>query len=133
MQSPQAEVTIDGILPRVWANEATLTQCISNLLGNAIKFVAPGEKPRVRLRGERSGPDARLWIEDSGIGIAPRDQERIFGIFVKIHPTDVYHGTGIGLSIVRRAAEKMGGRVGLESELGAGSRFWLQLRAVEAA
>jgi signal transduction histidine kinase len=117
----------------VWANEATLTQCISNLLGNAIKFVAPGEEPRVRIRAERLGEDARIWFEDNGIGIDPRDQERIFGIFVKVHPVQTYNGTGIGLSIVRRAAEKMGGKVGLESEPGKGSRFWLQLRAVEAS
>jgi two-component system sensor histidine kinase/response regulator len=133
MQAPQADVAIEGTLPRVWANEATLTQCLSNLLGNAIKFVAPGEVPRVRLRAGRVGGDIRLWVEDNGIGIAPRDQDRIFGIFVKVHPAQVYNGTGIGLSIVRRAAEKMGGKIGLESELGKGARFWLQLRAVEPA
>ncbi len=131
MQFPQADVQVEGILPRVWANEATLTQCISNLLGNAIKFIAPGITPRVRIRADRNGPNARFWFEDNGIGIAPRDQERIFGIFVKVHPTQEYTGTGIGLSIVRRAAEKMGGKVGLESVLGEGTRFWLELRAVE--
>jgi signal transduction histidine kinase len=133
MQPPLADVQVEGALPRVWANEATLTQCISNLLGNAIKFVETGTVPRVRVRGERLGGDVRIWFEDNGIGIAPRDQERIFGIFVKIHATEAYQGTGIGLSIVRRAAEKMGGKVGLESKLGAGSRFWIQLRAVDPA
>jgi two-component system sensor histidine kinase/response regulator len=131
MQAPQADLKIDGTLPHVWANEATLTQCISNLLGNAIKFVAPGEKAHVRIRSERVGSAVRIWFEDRGIGISPRDQERIFGIFVKVHPPTTYQGTGIGLSIVRRAAEKMGGAVGLESEPGIGSRFWLQLRSVE--
>jgi signal transduction histidine kinase len=131
MQSPEADVQIEGALPRVWANEATLTQCVSNLLGNAIKFVVPGEKPHVRIRAERSKEFVRIWFEDKGIGIAARDQERIFGIFVKVHPTQTYNGTGIGLSIVRRAAEKMGGKIGVESELGSGSRFWLELRAVD--
>jgi two-component system sensor histidine kinase/response regulator len=130
MQPPQADVQIVDVLPHVCANEATLTQCISNLLGNAIKFVAPGQKPRVRIRAERRDAYVRVWFEDQGIGIGERDRERIFGIFVKVHPTQEYNGTGIGLSIVRRAAEKMGGRVGLESELGAGSRFWLELQAV---
>jgi signal transduction histidine kinase len=133
MQPPFADVQVEGVLPRVWANEATLTQCISNFLGNAVKFVETGTVPRVRIRGERLGGEVRIWFEDNGIGIAPRDQERIFGIFVKIHPTQAYQGTGIGLSIVRRAAEKMGGKVGLESKLGAGSRFWIQLRAVDPA
>jgi len=131
MQDPQAEVTIEGSLPVVLANEATLTQCISNLLGNAVKFVVPGEKPRVRIRAEKIGKYVRIWFEDNGIGISPRDQDRIFGIFVKVHPTQVYNGTGIGLSIVRRAAEKMDGRIGVESELGSGSRFWLELQAVD--
>jgi two-component system sensor histidine kinase/response regulator len=131
MQPPNADVQIEGSLPRVWANEATLTQCISNLLSNAVKFVENGKIPRIRIRAERIGAEARIWFEDSGIGIAPRDQERIFGIFVKIHPVQTYQGTGIGLSIVRRAAEKMGGSVGLRSELGQGSKFWVQLRAVE--
>ena len=133
MQPPQADVAVEGTLPKVWANEATLTQCISNFLGNAVKFVAPGEKPRVRIRAERIEKNTRIWFEDNGIGIAERDQQRIFGIFVRVHPTQVYDGTGIGLSIVRRAAEKMDGKVGVESELGKGSRFWLELKAVESA
>jgi signal transduction histidine kinase len=131
LQPPLADVQVEGTLPRVWANEAMLTQCISNLLANAIKFVETGHVPRVRIRAERIGADARIWVEDNGIGIAPRDQERIFGIFIKIHSAQVYQGTGIGLSIVRRAVEKMGGQVGLESALGQGSRFWIQLAAVE--
>jgi two-component system sensor histidine kinase/response regulator len=131
MQQPHADVQVEGVLPRVWANEATLTQCISNLLGNAIKFVETGKQPRIRVRSEPIGAETKIWFEDNGIGIAPRDQERIFGIFVKVHPVEAYQGTGIGLSIVRRAADKMGGRIGLESELGKGSRFWLQLRTVE--
>jgi signal transduction histidine kinase len=131
MRPPHADVQVEGTLPPVWANEAMLTQCISNLLGNAIKFVETGRLPRVRIRAERLGADARIWFEDNGIGIDPRDQERIFGIFIQVHPSHAYQGTGIGLSIVRRAIDKMGGKVGLESELGQGSRFWIQLAAVE--
>jgi two-component system sensor histidine kinase/response regulator len=126
-QMPHADVQIEGALPRVMANEATLTQCISNLIGNAIKFVKPGTEPRVRISAERRGNECRIWFVDNGIGIAPVDLERIFGIFVKIHPPDTYSGTGIGLSIVRKSAQKMNGEVGVESTLGVGSRFWLQL------
>jgi signal transduction histidine kinase len=127
-QPSEADIRIEGRLPVVWANEATLTQCISNLLGNAIKFVPKGTMPRLRLRSEVQGKDATIWIEDNGIGIAPNDLDRIFGIFVKVHSADSYSGTGIGLSIVRRAAEKMGGQVGVESTLGQGSRFWVKLK-----
>jgi len=131
LQSPQAEVKIEGELPLVRANEAALTQCLSNLLDNAVKFVAPGVTPRVTVSAERHGDDVRLWFVDNGIGIAPQDQERIFGIFVKVHSPETYPGTGIGLSIVRKAVEKMGGKIGLESGPGTGSRFWIQLHAAD--
>jgi two-component system sensor histidine kinase/response regulator len=127
-QPSEVDIRIQGRLPVVWANEATLTQCISNLIGNAIKFVPQGVPPRIILRAETTDKDATIWIEDNGIGIAPNDLDRIFGIFVKVHAASSYAGTGIGLSIVRRAAEKMGGQVGVESELGSGSRFWVKLK-----
>jgi len=133
MQFPEADMVIQGSLPLVWANEAMLTQCISNLLSNAIKFVRPDLKPRVKMWAENIGADVRIWFEDNGIGIELEDQERIFDIFVKVHSSEVYLGTGIGLSIVRKAVEKMGGKVGLQSEPGRGSKFWLQLRGVEPA
>ena len=129
LQANGAEITIAGALPAVLANEASLTQVVSNLLSNAVKFVAPGVKPCVRLRAERIDGDVRLWIEDNGIGIDPRDHARIWTIFTRIVRAKDYEGTGIGLAIVRKAAERMGGTLGLESELGRGSKFWLQLRA----
>jgi signal transduction histidine kinase len=127
-QAPDVDIQVSGSLPKVMANEATLTQCISNLLGNAIKFVEPGITPRIRIRAETIDKECRIWFSDNGIGISASDLDRIFGIFVKIHPVEKYGGTGIGLSIVRKAAEKMEGKVGVESTLGQGSSFWLQLK-----
>lgn len=75
----------------------------------------------------------RIWIEDNGIGIAPEAHEKIFGIFERVSGLDTVEGTGIGLAIVARAMERMGGTCGVESELGQGSRFWLQLPAAPAA
>ncbi|MCC5641028.1 sensor histidine kinase [Nostoc sp. CHAB 5844] len=69
----------------------------------------------------------KLWIADNGIGIAPEHQERIFRVFERLHGIEVYPGTGIGLAIVRKALERMGGLYGVESQLGAGSRFWIAL------
>jgi len=129
MQPPDATIEIVGTLPSVRGNEATLTQCVANLVGNAIKFVAPGHQPLIRIRAESKGSQVVIWFEDNGIGIAPGDLDRIFGIFVKVHAPETYMGTGIGLSIVRRATERMGGKIGVESELGKGSRFWIQLQA----
>jgi signal transduction histidine kinase len=153
-QAPEVEIRIEGALPRVLGNEAALTQCFANLLGNAVKFVAPGTRPQVRIWAEGAraaggrqnaetgtaplgpgaakasgGPFIRLWFGDNGLGIEPEGRERIFKMFQRLDKA--YDGTGIGLTVVRKAVEKMGGSVGLESELGRGSRFWLELRGAD--
>ncbi len=126
-QPPLAQIRIEGPLPRLRANEAGLTQCFSNLLGNAVKFVAPGRVPEVRIRAEPRGDVVRLWFEDNGIGIPAEMSGRIFGMFQRLSKD--YEGTGIGLALVKKVAERMQGRVGFESMPGQGSRFWLEFRA----
>ena len=127
-QPIQPQIQVKGKLPKVLANEALLTQCVSNLLSNGAKFVSPGTTPRLEISAEDSGPSlARVWIKDNGIGIAPENHGRIFRLFERIHPATEYEGTGIGLTIVRKAIERMGAQVGFESELGKGSKFWMQL------
>jgi two-component system CheB/CheR fusion protein len=154
LQRPGVEIEIVEPLPPVVANEACLLQCFSNLLANAVKFVPPGTVPRVRVRAEvvatsgrerASAPEPgfgsepprftlhapgecriRFWFEDNGIGIAPEYQKSIFGMFQQLDKS--YEGTGVGLALVRKAAERMGGSVGVESEPGKGSRFWLELQ-----
>ncbi|MDX1953320.1 MAG: PAS domain-containing protein [Verrucomicrobiota bacterium] len=125
-QPPGAILEIEGNLPLVLGQESLLTQCFSNLIGNGIKFCPPGQTPRIRIRAETREERIRIWVEDNGIGIAPEHQERIFQIFERVNES--YEGTGIGLSIVRKAVERMGGEVGLVSELGKGSRFWIVLK-----
>jgi signal transduction histidine kinase len=98
-------------------------------LNNAVKFVAPDVKPRIRIRTEQHGADVRLWVEDNGIGIKPEHQSRLFGMFERIHPEKRYEGTGIGLAIVRKALERMNGQAGVESDGLTGSNFWIQLPA----
>ncbi len=127
LQANGAEVSIRGTLPTVRANEASLTQIVSNLLTNAVKFVAPGTTAQVRVHADEIEGDVRLWIDDNGIGIDPRDHERIWTIFTRIGRAKDYEGTGIGLAIARKAAERMNGTLGVESQLGQGSRFWLRL------
>ena len=68
-----------------------------------------------------------MWVEDNGIGVAPEHQRRIFNVFERLHGSEAYPGTGIGLAIVRKGAERMGGRYGVESDVGRGSRFWVEL------
>ena len=171
-QPPEVEIQIQGPLPQVLGNEAALTQCFSNLLGNAIKFVTPGTRPEVRIWAEpvnsaskkmhaegprqkagnqsaqvplfnletpRSTLDAppstpalvRLYFADNGVGIPKEAQERIFRMFQRLDRS--YDGTGVGLTVVRKAIEKMGGTVGLESEPGQGSQFWLELKSAAKA
>jgi PAS domain S-box-containing protein len=127
LQPPAAQVTLEGDFPVVLAHEGSLTQCIANLLDNAIKFIPPKTAPQINVRAEDRGQDSRVWFEDNGIGIALRDQERIFNIFERVHSVADFPGTGIGLSIVKRVIERMGGTVGVESKLTCGSRFWIQL------
>lgn len=126
----KGSVTIEAPLPRVRAHPSYLTQCVSNLLGNAVKFARPGVPSAVNIRAEEEAArnQVRIWFEDNGIGI-PADQfHEIFQIFGRVHSDRAYEGTGIGLAIVKKAAERMGGSVGLTSELGKGSRFWLSLQ-----
>ncbi|HXG59770.1 MAG TPA: ATP-binding protein [Planctomycetota bacterium] len=128
----QADIAIQGPFAPLRANRVLLTQVFYNLISNAVKFVPPGVRPVVRIRSERHGERVRIWVEDNGIGIAPEYHDRIFRVFERLNPSSGYPGTGIGLAIVRRAMERMGGKVGLESSPGQGSRFWIELPAASA-
>jgi signal transduction histidine kinase len=135
---PKPELSAVGPFPSVRAHRVLLGQALANLLSNAVKFVSPGVRPRVTVRAERrDGPggraSVRLWVEDNGIGVAPEHQGRIFRVFERLHPASKYPGTGIGLAIVRRSIERLGGSSGVESEPGRGSRFWIELPAADAS
>jgi signal transduction histidine kinase len=137
-QSARAVVEMSAAKGLVMANSASLHLVLSNLLSNAIKFVRPGVRPQVTLWTERQTWDSgeafvRLWAKDNGIGIPARAHAKIFGVFERLHPRDRYPGNGMGLAIVKKAIERMGGRVGVESHPGQGSRFWVELRAAELA
>jgi PAS domain S-box-containing protein len=156
-QRTRAEITVERNIPLVMGNEAGLTQCFSNLLGNAVKFVEPGKRAVVRVWGEvlvhghqadghqvygqEAGSDqanghrvddcdgdgwVRLWVEDRGTGIFEDMLPRVFDMFSR--GSNPQAGTGIGLALVRKVVGRMGGRVGVESEIGKGSRFWIELK-----
>lgn len=127
--SSQVDVTIHCPLPKVTGNEGSLRQCLTNYLVNAVKFVAAGVKPQVDVYAEHKDGIVRVIVQDNGIGIDYQDQRRLFGIFHRLQG-DKYPGTGIGLAIVRKAAERMGGTAGVESVPGQGSRFWIELAGV---
>jgi signal transduction histidine kinase len=127
LRDRNARVQVGRLTDLVLADPLLLSQALTNLVSNAVKFVAPGTAPAVRIRTERRGAWTRIWVEDNGIGIAARHHGRVFEIFERLHGSEAYGGTGIGLAIVRRVVERQGGRVGLESEEGRGSRFWIDL------
>ena len=124
-QSARSAIEIKGEIPKVRANEAGLTQCFSNLLNNALKFAKPGQPPQIRVWSQTQEEWVRICVEDRGIGIPKTMQSKVFNIFSRGHQD--YPGTGIGLALVRKIMERMGGQVTVESEEGQGSRFWLQL------
>lgn len=126
MQPPDVIIDIEP-LADVIGHEPSLTQAISNLLANAVKFVRPGVTPHIRIWTERRGEHVRLWVQDNGIGISPEFQDRLFRMFERLHPGLSYDGTGVGLAIVRKAMTRMNGEAGVESDGVHGSRFWLQL------
>jgi len=127
-------VEISGDLGIVIGAEALLVQAIANLLTNAVKFVRPGVAAHIKLWSEEipqavpGRPLIRLHIQDDGIGVPPEHHAAIFKIFHRAHSEKEYPGTGIGLSIVKKAIERMDGQVGLRSEPGKGSTFWIELR-----
>ena len=81
----------------------------------------------VRIWAEDQGVRFRIWVEDHGIGIPQDAREKIFGMFQRLHRSEEYPGTGIGLALVRKVVQRMGGNVGVESVPGQGSKFWVEL------
>jgi PAS domain S-box-containing protein len=126
-----SDLLIPCALPAVLTNHGLLVKALTQLLSNAVKFVAPGTRACVRVYAEPADEMVRLWIEDNGIGIAPEFHRRIFGVFERLHGIEQYPGTGIGLAIARRAVERIGGRMGVESSVNAGSKFWMELPRIE--
>ena len=130
-QPSRAEIEILNPLPLVLGHEASLTQVVSNFLGNAVKFIPEGTRPHIRVWSEENDGTVRLSFKDNGIGIHPDNHERIFRIFEKGDSASAYEGTGIGLAIVKKAIERMGGRIGVKSAPGKGAQFWIELKKVK--
>jgi PAS domain S-box-containing protein len=119
------------VSPDFWvmAHQQALAQVIFNLLSNAVKFHKKDLSPEVHLCTAAHNGSVRLSVKDNGIGIAPQHCERIWQVFERLHDRETFPGTGIGLAIVKRAITRMGGACGVESEVGKGSTFWIELPA----
>jgi signal transduction histidine kinase len=117
-----------GSLPASIADPALLRACFAELLANAAKFSRGPEKAQVAVGGRRESDGSIVyWVTDQGVGFDPRFGGRLFRVFERLHSRDEFPGAGVGLAIVRLAAERHGGRAWAESELGRGARFYLSL------
>jgi PAS domain S-box-containing protein len=128
LQSVEGTVQVEG-LPSCKADPLQVAQIFSNLLDNAVKYRDPDRPLRVLVTGRPAGGSSVYCIEDNGVGIAPEHQDRVWEIFQRLDPMGPIQGNGLGLTLVRRMAERNGGRVRVESAPGAGCRFILELPA----
>ncbi|MGA2194310.1 MAG: ATP-binding protein, partial [Bryobacteraceae bacterium] len=115
-----AVVTSDP-LPTVVAEEVLLTQLFQNLISNSIKYRSK-EAPRIHVSAERDAEGWMFAVRDNGIGIDPQDADRVFGMFKRLHGSEI-PGTGIGLALCKKVVERKGGRIWVESEIGKGATF----------
>jgi light-regulated signal transduction histidine kinase (bacteriophytochrome) len=130
LEENDGELAVES-LPTVSGDRSQLRQLFQNLLQNSIKYTGD-DPPRIHVEAERSDGEWIVAVSDEGIGIDPEDQDRIFDVFDRLHSREEYEGTGIGLSLCRRIAERHGGTVEVESEPGEGSTFFVTLPAAES-
>jgi light-regulated signal transduction histidine kinase (bacteriophytochrome) len=125
LEESGAAVTYD-LLPTVMGDEGQLISLFQNLIGNAIKFRSL-EPLKIHVSAKREGNEWIFSVRDTGIGIDPKQAERIFVIFQRLHTRQDYPGTGIGLAICKRIVERHGGRIWVESEPGTGTIFYFTI------
>jgi light-regulated signal transduction histidine kinase (bacteriophytochrome) len=109
-------------LPHVAVHPVHLEQILQNLIGNAIKYRSDAP-PRIEITARRSAQECTFRVQDNGIGIDPQYARQVFGIFKRLHSSESYSGTGIGLAICQKIVERYGGRIWVQSELGKGATF----------
>ena len=114
-------------LPVVQGNAVQLGQLMGNLVSNALKFRRSDVPPRISVKAHQEGAAAHLTVTDNGIGIGPEYQERVFGLFQRLHHREEYEGTGLGLAICRKIVQAQDGEIWLESEPGTGTVVHLRL------
>jgi len=122
-----ASVTVAEPLPMVYGDSHELARLFQNLLGNAVKYRRKDVGPRIVISWDRADGQCRVSVSDNGIGVPAEFHDRIFQICQRLHTRDEYSGTGVGLAVCKKIAERHGGRIGVVSTPGEGSTFWVTL------
>jgi light-regulated signal transduction histidine kinase (bacteriophytochrome) len=123
----QAVQCITGVLPACDADPALLRQVFMNLIGNAFKYSAKAERPRVQVGYERHGGEEAYFVRDNGVGFDMKYAGKLFGVFQRLHRQEEFEGTGVGLAIVQRIVQRHGGRVWAQAAPGEGAMFYFTL------
>ncbi|MEQ9309533.1 MAG: ATP-binding protein [Balneolaceae bacterium] len=122
----KAQIT-SAPLPVVKGSFAGYEQVFQNLLSNAIKFIQQGTSPIITIKVEENKENYTLQVHDNGIGIPENQKEKVFNLFQRVNTAQKYEGTGMGLSMVKKSIERMGGKIWLESKLGEGTTFYFTI------
>ncbi len=127
IEDKNARVTSEK-LPTIKGSSTGFLQVFQNLISNAIKFVPEGKTPIISIKMEENDTHYTFMVKDNGIGIAENQRQEVFKLFKRLNVSQQYEGTGMGLAMVRKSIERMGGEVWLESEEGKGSTFYINIR-----
>src|SRR5690606_31104395 len=126
IESKGANIHIDN-LPALYIHRLPITQVFQNLIGNGLKYAKADVAPQISIKAEKQETHWLFSVQDNGIGIGKEYYDKIFIIFQRLHTRDQYSGTGIGLSIVKKIIENLGGRIWVESRIDQGSTFFFTL------
>jgi PAS domain S-box-containing protein len=121
------KITFEQMCGPIQSDYESLSQALRNLIDNAIKFTRNESNPEIKIGGYSTDTSNVIWVKDNGIGFNMQFHDRIFDIFQRLHTTETYPGTGVGLAIVRRAIERTGGRVWAQSAPGQGATFYIEI------
>jgi signal transduction histidine kinase len=123
----QLDFVVNVSAGMIVGDEDALSQSLRNYLDNAVKFTQRVPLPRIEVGAKETSNGCVLWVSDNGIGFDSKHHDQIFGMFQRLNQSEEYQGTGIGLAIVRKAMQRMGGRAWAESSLGQGATFYLEI------
>ncbi|MBI5163273.1 MAG: two-component sensor histidine kinase, partial [Magnetospirillum sp.] len=123
----QATVSVERPLPMVIGDQVLLISLFQNLIGNGIKYRRPDIRAAITVGCQDRGTEWAFYVADNGIGIEPEYHRQVFEVFKRLHPSDRYPGTGVGLAICQRVVERHGGRIWVESTPGKGATLWFTL------